>query len=209
MNARSPEPVKLRDRLREATSAAILDAAEQVFADHGLTAAHMNEIATLAGVAVGTLYNHFKDRDALLTALLDARRAELVAVMDEFLEQPSSGNFSLDLEELMRRMGGYFDRHRRFHNILHQLESGVNQANYPGTAGGAPVMRREMHLRLEKLIKRGLKLKALRPEMADYYPTLLLGIVRSLRMRLIELGRGEEPLPVDQVVRLFMRGAGA
>jgi AcrR family transcriptional regulator len=169
----------------------------------------MNEIATRAGVAVGTLYNHFKDRDALLTALLEARRAGLLAVMDEFLEQPSSGNFSRDLEELMRRMGGYFDQHRRFHHILHQLEYGLHQANYPGTASGAPAMRREVHVRLDKLIKRGLKLKALRPEMAEYYPTLLLGIVRSLRTRLIELDRGEDPLPIDELVRFFMHGAGA
>jgi AcrR family transcriptional regulator len=209
MNARSPEPIKLRDRLREATSAAILDAAEQVFAERGLSAAHMNEIAARAGVAVGTLYNHFKDRDALLKTLLDARRAGLLAVMDEFLEQPSSGNFSRDLDELMRRMVGYFDQHRRFHNILHQLEYGLHQANYPATACGAPLMKREMHLRLDKLMKRGLKLKALRPEMANYYPSLLLGIVRSLRTRLIELERGDEALPIEELVRFFMHGAGA
>jgi AcrR family transcriptional regulator len=209
MNARSPaEPGKLRDRLREATAAAILDAAEDVFAERGLSAAHMNEIAARAGVAVGTLYNHFKDRDALLMTLLDARRDALLEVMDQFLEQPSSGSFETDLKELMRRMGGYFDEHRRFHHILHQLDYGIHQANYPVTAQRAPYMKKEMLVRLDKLMKRGLKLKALRPEMAEHYPTLLLGILRSLRMRLVELDRPDEKLPIDEVVRFFIKGAG-
>src|SRR5437879_6605361 len=104
MNARSPsetKPSKLRSRLREQTATAILEAAEQVFADQGLAASHMNDIAALAGVAVGTLYNHFKDRDALLSALLEMRRSGLLAVMDEFLAQPSSGDFGADLKELV------------------------------------------------------------------------------------------------------------
>lgn len=205
MNARSSG---LRARLREVTAGAILDAAEEVFAERGLAAAHMNEIASRAGVAVGTLYNHFKDRDTLLSELLEVRRDGLLAVMDEFLAQPSSGDFGADLKELMTRMGGYFDHHRRFHQILHQLDY-CHTGSFPSTAEGAPRMRKEMHARLEKLIKRGLKTKALRPELAEHYPALLLGILRSLRMRLMDLGRTDEKLPIDEVVRFFMQGAGA
>src|SRR3954471_24804261 len=100
MNANSPSGPKvqnLRSRLREATSAAILDAAEETFAQKGLASATMNDIAAAAGVAVGTLYNHFKDRDALLATLLQDRRAGLLDAMDGFLEQPSSGDFATDL----------------------------------------------------------------------------------------------------------------
>ena len=75
----------LRQRIRETTAQAILAAAEEVFANKGLHAAHMGEIAALAGVAVGTLYNHFADRDALLAGLLEDRRAEMLARIDEAL----------------------------------------------------------------------------------------------------------------------------
>ncbi|MDB4966385.1 MAG: TetR family transcriptional regulator [Myxococcales bacterium] len=210
MNANSPSVAKaqnLRSRLREATSAAIIDAAEGTFAERGLNTATMNEIAAAAGVAVGTLYNHFKDRDALLAALVEERRSALLEVMDEFLDQPSSGDFASDLKELVHRMGGFFDQHRRFHQILHQLESGLNTAQYPETAACSPKMRGELHLRLEKIVKRGVKTKALRPEFAEYYPTLLLGMLRSMRMRLLELGKLDERLPVDEIVRFFMHGA--
>src|SRR5439155_24611613 len=73
---------KLRSRQREEAGRAMMAAAEQVFAARGLSGASMNEIAARAGVAVGTLYNHFQDREALLEALLDARRAELKDRLD-------------------------------------------------------------------------------------------------------------------------------
>lgn len=69
---------RLRTRLRELTADAILEAAEHVFAELGPSAG-MDAIAAQAGVAVGTLYNHFGDRDTLIDALFEARLAALVA----------------------------------------------------------------------------------------------------------------------------------
>ena len=193
--------------MREQTAAAILDAAEELFADEGLANAHMNEIATRVGVAVGTLYNHFKDRDALLAALLETRRDELLARMDAFLDEPSSGDFRADLTGLVRQMGNFFEEHRRFHIILHRLEWGLNQGSYPATAACAPEMKRAMFLRMDKLIKRGIKQKALRPELAGYYAYLLMGILRSIRLYHVDKGI-DGYLPIDEVVRFFMEGAG-
>lgn len=211
MNARSPSETKaqsLRERLREQTAVAILEAAEEVFAQQGLTNAHMNDIAAKAGVAVGTLYNHFKDRDALLTALLTWRRGQLLDRMDEFLDQPSSGDFRADLAGLVKTMGGFFEQHKRFHDIMHRLEVGLSSGHFPETAACAPEMKQEMFLRIAKLIKRGIKQKALRPELADYYPYLLVGILRSIRIRHVEEGI-DGYMPPDEVVRFFMEGAGA
>ncbi len=211
MNGRSPSDTKapsLRERLREQTAAAILDAAEDVFAETGLANAHMNDIAAKAGVAVGTLYNHFEDRDALLTALLQYRRADLMARMDAFLDAPSSGDFRTDLTGLVKTMGSFFEEHRRFHVIMHRLEWGLHSGKYPNTATCAPEMKREIYLRMEKLIKRGIKLKALRPSLADYYPYLLMGILRSIRLYNVEHDI-DDYVPLDEVVHFFMEGAGA
>lgn len=209
MNGRSPFETKgasLRTRLREATAAAIVDAAEEVFADKGLHAAHMNDIAARAGVAVGTVYNHFKDRDALLAALLEDRRSALLAALDEFLDQPSSGDFRTDLAGLVHTIGGFFEQHRRYHQILHQTEMGQSLAAYPSCAEAMPHWKRELYLRVEKMMKRGVKQKALRPELAPYYPALLMGILRSLRIHMIESG-SQDYMPLDEVVRFFMEGA--
>jgi len=210
MNARSPSEPKgqsLRSRLREQTAAAILDAAEELFAEQGLANAHMNDISAKAGVAVGTLYNHFKDRDALLAALLETRRGELLARMDVFLEQPSSGQFRSDLLGLVQQMGRFFEEHPRYHVLLHRLEWGLNQGAYPETAACAPAMKRELYVRIDKLMKRGIKQKALRPALADYYAYLLMGMLRSIRLYNVDHDVADF-WPVDEVVRLFMEGAG-
>lgn len=212
MNGRSPSETKgssLRSRLREATAAAIVDAAEEVFAEKGLHAAHMNDIATRAGVAVGTVYNHFKDRDALLNALLADRRAGLLATVDEYLAQPPPADFDSDLRGLVQTIGGFFEAHRRYHQLLHQMDMGQQSlAAYPSCAEIAPQMKRELYLRIEKLMKRGVKQKALRAELAPYYPALLMGILRSLRIHMIETG-SQDYMPLDEVVRFFMEGARA
>jgi AcrR family transcriptional regulator len=53
------------------TTAAILDAAEGPFREHGFHLATMDEIAERAGVAVGSIYFHFGSKDALYLALVE------------------------------------------------------------------------------------------------------------------------------------------
>src|SRR5919201_3557298 len=74
-NSRSEHGVKsLRERLRAETGRAIAAAAEETFAANGVREARIEEIAARAGVSVGTVYNHFEDREALLNGLVERRR---------------------------------------------------------------------------------------------------------------------------------------
>ena len=59
------------------TRTAILDAAEERIADGGIKFT-MSQLAVDAGVAKGTLYNHFRTKDDVLIALAQARVATLV-----------------------------------------------------------------------------------------------------------------------------------
>jgi TetR/AcrR family fatty acid metabolism transcriptional regulator len=49
----------------------ILDAATKVFAEKGLHRATIKDIARAAGIADGTIYNYFANKDALLIGILD------------------------------------------------------------------------------------------------------------------------------------------
>src|SRR5689334_17559802 len=69
MTAHSSEPGKANGDKRER----ILDAAEVVFAQHGFFAARVSEIAKEAGVADGTIYLYFKNKDDLLISLFESR----------------------------------------------------------------------------------------------------------------------------------------
>lgn len=54
---------------RERTQAQLLQAAVKVLAARGVPAATMQEVAQVAGVTAGTLYNHFSTKEALLERL--------------------------------------------------------------------------------------------------------------------------------------------
>jgi AcrR family transcriptional regulator len=54
------------------TRAAVLDGAARAVEKHGARKATMADIASLAGIAKGTLYNHFRAKEAVYVAALDA-----------------------------------------------------------------------------------------------------------------------------------------
>jgi AcrR family transcriptional regulator len=83
------------------TRAAVLDGVERVAATEGVDAVTTTRIAAVSGVAVGTIYRYFVDRNALLLAAYDATVLRIVihcaAEMDAF---PAA----LPIEEAARRM---------------------------------------------------------------------------------------------------------
>jgi AcrR family transcriptional regulator len=63
------------------TVEAILEAAAQVFESHGYARATTNRIAERAGISIGSLYQYFPNKDAILVALAQRHLAEGMAVM--------------------------------------------------------------------------------------------------------------------------------
>src|SRR3954454_5960981 len=64
---------RVRDEARALYRKAILDAAEEVFSERGVAAARVQDIAARARLAVGTIYNHFEQKEDVLLALLSER----------------------------------------------------------------------------------------------------------------------------------------
>jgi AcrR family transcriptional regulator len=85
MHARRQPELRPRKRPSQARSrdtvGAILRAAAQVFAAHGYAAGTTNRIAERAGVSIGSLYEYFPNKDALLVALMEAHVAEGQAIL--------------------------------------------------------------------------------------------------------------------------------
>src|SRR2546421_2254357 len=71
------------DRRKARTVAAILDAAERHFLERGYEATKVDEIAADADVAVGSLYNHFGNKDGLYAALLEHALEIFESYMDQ------------------------------------------------------------------------------------------------------------------------------
>src|SRR5258708_5830885 len=210
---KSPVQPALRQRIRETTAHAILGAAEEVFANRGLHAAHMGEIAALAGVSVGTLYNHFADRDALLAGLLEDRRAELLARIDDALrDAPKDGTFRDRLRAFLMAVLTHKLAHRRFFQILMQGEIGRYQETFPSACHVPPKTMHEVFTRLDKLMKQGVRARAVRADIADLAPVLFMGMIRAIMIRdtfLKASGDGALLGEADRLLTFFFQGAGA
>ncbi|MFE2146083.1 TetR/AcrR family transcriptional regulator [Streptomyces sp. NPDC059456] len=76
---RTPPPKERADAARN--RAAVLEAAARLFAEHGVEAVSMDQVAAAAGVGKGTLFRRFGDKAGLGAALLDARERVLQEAM--------------------------------------------------------------------------------------------------------------------------------
>lgn len=76
----------------------ILDAAARVFARHGYAAGTTNRIAVAAGLSIGSLYQYFPNKDAILVELVRRHVTEGVAAVTEHLAALRSTPASLPVQ---------------------------------------------------------------------------------------------------------------
>lgn len=67
----------------------ILDAAKTLFARHGFQATTTDAVASEAGVAVGTIYNYFRNKDDLLSAIFREALDQRLAYWQALAADPS------------------------------------------------------------------------------------------------------------------------
>ncbi len=107
MNGMVPDQsISRRERLRREREQRILDAAATVFADKGYSQATIRDIATLADVADGTIYNYFDNKFDLLIGII-ARLAELEhlpAELDQALQGNARDFFVMTFQQRMSRV---------------------------------------------------------------------------------------------------------
>jgi AcrR family transcriptional regulator len=97
----STEPRKLPNQERaKATVTAILDATARILADDGFEAVNTNRVAEVAGVSVGSLYQYFPNKAALVGAVA-VRHTEAMAAVVAAGVRAAAGD---DLPDLVRTL---------------------------------------------------------------------------------------------------------
>jgi AcrR family transcriptional regulator len=90
----APRKIPSQQRSRR-TVECILDAAARIFHEQGYAGATTNDIADEAGVSVGSLYQYFPNKDALLVALtrrhIESTTTGLVDLMSELSPEQGFG----------------------------------------------------------------------------------------------------------------------
>lgn len=105
------EPAEPRERpVAAAHRRQILAAARQLFAEQGVEATSMHEIARAAGVGQGTLYRRFAHKGALCLALLTERTAAFSADTEAALAA-ADGPALEQLAMLLERLAAFNEEH--------------------------------------------------------------------------------------------------
>jgi AcrR family transcriptional regulator len=95
----------LRDRKKQAVRRRIIDVADRLFAERGLEATTMEDVAALADVSVGTVYNYFGSKHALLVAGMEDETDAMIEDGRAVLARPGSD----PKRAVQRLIGGYLD----------------------------------------------------------------------------------------------------
>lgn len=112
---RTPSQMRSRD-----TVGAILTAAARVFASRGYAGANTNLIAERAGVSVGSLYEYFSNKDAILVALTQAHLDHVRGIFREIAADlaRSPGNVESAVRRFVTAVVAVHAADPRLHRIL-------------------------------------------------------------------------------------------
>lgn len=115
--------MKVRDPAR---SDAILETAADLFGEFGYNAVRMEDIAVRAGVAKGTLYLYFKNKDDLFLALILRRMSDLLLEIRNKASAVSSPEEKLRI--LVRECIDYFSSQPHIFAVLEKLDHTGSEA---------------------------------------------------------------------------------
>jgi len=208
-----PRPRVLRQALQEHTRAAyreaILTAAEKIILRDGYQSAKMADIAEATGVSVGTLYNYFESKEAVLVALTDHHKARFHA----YVEQPfDSDDPLLQLRQLVGRANDFVEQNGALFNLYVQSKANGHD---PHGAGAASCLAQDNdHEKYSSLImellNRGIKAGKIRSNMP--VTEMVWALHSTMQALLWDWCRQPNSFSLkqrgDEFVTLFLEGAG-
>jgi AcrR family transcriptional regulator len=192
--------------VQEFRIASIQDATMRVIARKGMAAATMQEIAEEAGVAKGTIYLYFRDRDELVEKTFETAMEKLFVQIDEALDRDVS--FENKLRAVTEAQLAFFSQNREFFRLYLSLRMPE------GTPAQQRRHQRSCHPRyrqrveklagvLQQAIARG-ELRDLDTERLALF--IIEGSTAVLLERLTEKSSPVESADVDLIVGLILDG---
>jgi AcrR family transcriptional regulator len=183
---------------------AILEAGARVFAEVGFARGSTNRIAQTAGVSVGSLYEYFPNKDAILVALAERRVEEMMTEVQRSLGSSRATSESLD-SLLQRFVLAMLEAHEHAPDLHRAVFS---ETPHPPELH-ACVLRMEESLAhaLEELLRRSPEVRLRDSDTAAH---LVVQTVEALTHRFVhhgihDLGREAFVLEVVSLLRGYLR----
>ncbi|MFM2409665.1 MAG: hypothetical protein RL481_493 [Pseudomonadota bacterium] len=102
-----------RQARSQATIDAIIEAAAQLISAQGLTGFNTNAVAERAGLSIGSLYQYFPNKDAIMAALIRRTQDERATALRSALAEPYRS-----LDDLVRAVVHAVNRQNREQSLL-------------------------------------------------------------------------------------------
>jgi AcrR family transcriptional regulator len=186
-----------RARTKAQNRAAILDAAREVFAELGYDAAGVRDVIRRTGLASGTFYNYFPDKESVFRAVLDVSSQEVRRRLREV--RARARTLEAFVGDAYRAWFEFLVEDRLLFELL-QRNAGVIRSLFGDPILGAGV--EELLDDLRAAMQRG----DLPPMDADYMAGAMAGVALELGVRMTE----REPADAEGAARfateLFLGG---
>jgi AcrR family transcriptional regulator len=158
----NPRKAASKERSR-ATVDALVEATARILVREGFDKASTNRIAARAGVSIGSLYQYFPTKEALVAAVIDRHNAQLMQVARGALAEVAT----LPVAEAVRRLVAVaIDAHRidpRLHRVL------AEQIPRTGRLEKVAAFNREYYAMFKAYLEDHRdELRAVDPELAAY-----------------------------------------
>jgi len=174
----------------------IVNAAIKLFADADYAQVSMDDIASAAGVAKGTLYNYFRSKEELYVEVIRYRFESLVELLGRAFDarnQPWT-----DLRSFVLHYEAFMHKHPHFFKLLRRART------EPGFADEFSGLERKVVELLASVLKRGMRAGEFRNGSAEFYARLILGMVeREVDYR---LGKRNRARKTDDIVNFIRMG---
>jgi len=175
----------------------ILDAAAQLFAKHRYHEVRMDDIAAHAGVAKGTLYRYYKDKEELYLALTIHGLQGLYEEAHGQIAGP--GDPDQKLRDFIERIVRYYEQYPYFLELIQRIESSGSSTSLAALQD----VRAQWFELVTDLIKQLADADLCSAEHPDLAALALVGIIRGI------LRFTPQPWPdhlAEWIYDLFMHG---
>ena len=184
----------------------IQDATMRVIARKGMAAATMQEIADEAGVAKGTIYLYFRDRDELVEKTFDTAIHHLMSRLDAALD--ANTGFEEKIRAVMAAKFAFFSENREFFRLYLSLR--MPEGTPERQRRQKKTCQPQYRARAEKLVavlaaamERG-ELRRLDPYKLAMF--IIEGSTAIILERLTQESPGDEATDVDLIASVILDG---
>ncbi len=169
---RKPDP-----KLRQARRTQIINSAAELFARTNFHKVLMADVARKAGVAKGTLYNYFPDKETLYFAIIRDRLSRLLYLLQERVEQHRHP--VINLRRIIVHMYHFLVKYPYFFEIWYGEKAKIQRQNRNELCS----THREIRKLLRETIREGKAQNYFREIEEEWVTDIILGMIDSAVLR--------------------------